>query len=203
MLPLALGCLWLLLQRLAVAAVSMDSQCGAAAVLPCSPAAKGMQNFWASGWYKVVNSSQEMGLIRNLKNRTTVYDKIQRQFLMDEQQSLVIPKVRPEDAGTYRCSLWANVGHFNQQADVILRVSDCSAPWLGTSPTGTSPRGPEREGSTSPNSTCCREPLIPVLAAVLGLLAFSVGKGLLSIILILVIRVSLKYKRRRKQVRNL
>lgn len=72
---------------------------------------------------QVINNSQETGLIRNLKNRTTVYDKIQRLFLMDEQQSLVIPKVRPEDAGTYRCSLWANVGHFNQQADVILRVS--------------------------------------------------------------------------------
>ncbi|XP_074867567.1 CD83 antigen-like isoform X3 [Carettochelys insculpta] len=118
--------LWFVLQRTAVAAESVRVQCGETATLPCPTAPGEMHNYWAIGWYKVANESQEMGLIRRHENNTRVYSGIQREFLMDVQQSLVIPEVQPEDSGAYRCSLWARVGHFNQQADIILQVSgDC------------------------------------------------------------------------------
>ncbi|XP_032646866.1 uncharacterized protein LOC116831172 [Chelonoidis abingdonii] len=196
-LHLALCCLWLL-QRTAVAAGSIRVQCGETAILPCPTAAGRMHNYWAIGWYKVANKSHEMGLIRRHENSTHVYSGTQREFLMDVQQSLVIPEVQPEDSGAYRCSLWARVGHFNQQADIVLQVSECSTLQSATLPRETLLLGSEQGSSVNPNSTCCCGKPVPVLAMVLGLLALNVGKGLLSLAFALVIVIILKGKRRKK-----
>nr|XP_006118463.1 uncharacterized protein LOC102461217 [Pelodiscus sinensis] len=195
---LALCCLWLLLQRTAVAAWSVRAQCGETALLPCPTAAGGMHNYWAIGWYKVANESHEMGLIRRHENSTRLYSGTQREFLMDEQQSLVIPEVQPEDSGTYRCSLWARVGHFNQQADIILQVAECSTARSISSPRGTMLLVSEQGSSMSPNSTCCWGKPVPVLATALGLLALNLGKGLLSLAFTPVIVVMLRGKRGNK-----
>ncbi|CAM4545753.1 unnamed protein product [Lepidochelys kempii] len=195
---LALCCLWLLLQRTAVAAGSIKVQCGETAVLPCPTVAGGMHNYWAIGWYKVANESHEMGLIRRHENSTHVYSGTQREFLMDVQQSLVIPEVQPEDSGAYRCSLWARVGHFNQQADIILQISECSTLQSATLSRETLLLDSEQGSSVSPNSTCCWGKPVPVLATVLGLLAVNLGKGLLSLAFTLAIVVILKGKRRKK-----
>nr|XP_023964600.1 uncharacterized protein LOC112060132 [Chrysemys picta bellii] len=197
-LHLALCCLWLLLQRTAVAAGSIRVQCGETAILPCPTAAGGLHNYWAIGWYKVANESHETGLIRRHENSTHVYSGTQREFLMDVQQSLVIPEVQLEDSAVYRCSLWARVGHFNQQADIILQVSECSTLPSVTLPRGTLLLDSEHGSSVSPNSTCCWGKPVPVLATVLGLLALNLGKGLLSLAFALVIVVILQGKRRKK-----
>ncbi|XP_074867562.1 uncharacterized protein LOC142022036 isoform X2 [Carettochelys insculpta] len=197
-LPLALCHLWFVLQRTAVAAESVRVQCGETATLPCPTAPGEMHNYWAIGWYKVANESQEMGLIRRHENNTRVYSGIQREFLMDVQQSLVIPEVQPEDSGAYRCSLWARVGHFNQQADIILQVSECSTHQSVTVPKETVLLDSEQGSSMSPNSTCCWGEPVPVLATVLGMLALNLGKGLLSLAFTLVIVVVLRRERRNK-----
>ncbi|KAM9120893.1 uncharacterized protein ACDP82_014768 isoform 2-T2 [Pangshura tecta] len=171
-LHLALCCLWFL-QRTAVAAGSIRVQCGETAILPCPTAAGGMHNYWAIGWYKVANESHETGLIRRHENSTHVYSGTQREFLMDVQQSLVIPEVQPED-------------------------SECSTLQSATLPRGTLLLGSEQGSSVSPNSTCCWGKPVPVLATVLGLLALNLGKALLSLAFALVIVVILKGKRRKK-----
>ncbi|KAG7281108.1 hypothetical protein CRUP_027645 [Coryphaenoides rupestris] len=44
---------------------------------------------------------------------------------MSEDYSLILPDLRPEDSGLYRCEIRANVGYSNKESTVLLNVTAC------------------------------------------------------------------------------
>lgn len=72
-------------------------------------------------------SRQLTGLLmkRLTHHNSTVqrYKDVERDLeLSEDSQSLILPNVTLQDAGRYRCSLFAPLGHQNQEGDVHLSV---------------------------------------------------------------------------------
>ncbi|XP_036845180.1 uncharacterized protein LOC118966188 isoform X1 [Oncorhynchus mykiss] len=74
-------------------------------------------------WYKLNNQT---GIIRRSNGEKPYPFRFPRPARFGPMDSLVLPRVRPEDAGTYQCLLRANIGQTNRDSKVTLNVStDC------------------------------------------------------------------------------
>ncbi|TTA40578.1 hypothetical protein Baya_14405 [Bagarius yarrelli] len=105
------------------------SICGEDALLRCWAMSKPGVQYRSVIWYKVseASSRQLTGLVmkRFTQHNTTVqkYKGVERDLkLVEDSQSLILPNVRLEDAGTYCCFLSAPLGHQNQEGEVDLQV---------------------------------------------------------------------------------
>ncbi|XP_013991684.1 uncharacterized protein isoform X2 [Salmo salar] len=74
-------------------------------------------------WYKLNNRT---GIIRRSDDEKPQFYEYPRLARFGVMDSLVLPRVRPEDAGTYLCLIRANIGQTNRESIVTLNVStDC------------------------------------------------------------------------------
>ncbi|XP_029578733.1 uncharacterized protein LOC115168024 isoform X2 [Salmo trutta] len=74
-------------------------------------------------WYKLNNRT---GIIRRSDDEKPQFYEFPRLTRFGVMDSLVLPRVRPEDAGTYLCLIRANIGQTNRESIVTLNVStDC------------------------------------------------------------------------------
>ncbi|XP_034151989.1 uncharacterized protein LOC117595394 [Esox lucius] len=71
-------------------------------------------------WYKLNNRT---GIIRKRDNNVPEKYDYPRPAWFGENDSLVLPRVRPEDSGTYECLIRAEIGKINRKSSVILHVS--------------------------------------------------------------------------------
>ncbi|CAB1336545.1 unnamed protein product, partial [Coregonus sp. 'balchen'] len=66
------------------------------------------------------------GIIRRSDNEKPQSYEFPRPARFGAMDSLILPRVRPEDAGTYQCLIRANIGQTNRVSNVTLNVStDC------------------------------------------------------------------------------
>ncbi|XP_036446212.1 uncharacterized protein LOC118821617 [Colossoma macropomum] len=105
------------------------SVCGGDAVLRCLAATEPGVRYQSVIWYKVSEASSRKltGLVmkRLTQNNGTIqrYRGLMREVeLLEDSQSLLLPNVTVEDAGTYLCFLSAPLGHQNQEREIHLRV---------------------------------------------------------------------------------
>ncbi|TNN73330.1 hypothetical protein EYF80_016493 [Liparis tanakae] len=75
-------------------------------------------------WYKI--NGEKVGIIRRgrdnkIKRYSIFVRPLQPQF--GERHSLVMPRVTPDDSGTYECEISANIGSQNQNFEVHLKVN--------------------------------------------------------------------------------
>ncbi|KAF1390114.1 hypothetical protein PFLUV_G00054750 [Perca fluviatilis] len=86
-------------------------------------------DYLSVAWYKFNNQKKKNGIIRMSKdNNTPQYYSFPRspQPSFGEKHSLLLPRVTPEDSGTYECHISANVGSQNQDLSVNLMVHACA-----------------------------------------------------------------------------
>uniref|UniRef100_A0A8C7NN88 Immunoglobulin subtype domain-containing protein n=1 Tax=Oncorhynchus mykiss TaxID=8022 RepID=A0A8C7NN88_ONCMY len=63
------------------------------------------------------------GIIRRSDDEKPQFYEFPRPARFGMRDSLVLPRVRPEDAGTYLCLIRANIGQTNRESNVTLSVS--------------------------------------------------------------------------------
>ncbi|XP_029478192.1 uncharacterized protein LOC115102408 isoform X6 [Oncorhynchus nerka] len=71
-------------------------------------------------WYKLNNRT---GIIRRSDDEKPQFYEFPRPARFGMKDSLVLPRVRPEDAGNYLCLIRANIGQTNRESKVTLSVS--------------------------------------------------------------------------------
>ncbi|KAM9488719.1 CD83 antigen [Clarias gariepinus] len=109
------------------------SNCGEDALLKCSATSKPGVQYRLVIWYKVnyTPSRKLTGLVmKNLTHHNSNlkrYEGVERDLqLLEDSQSLVLPNVTLQDAGTYLCMLFAPVGHQIEEGQIQLTVYDAS-----------------------------------------------------------------------------
>ncbi|XP_051281641.1 uncharacterized protein LOC127377614 [Dicentrarchus labrax] len=149
--------------------------------LKCSSLESGRTDFLSVTWYKLDPSKR--GIIRRGKNDEALQSyNFTRPARFGEKYSLLLPRVTPEDSGTYECSINANVGRQNQYDKVILIVNVCASQADLTTVTNVL-------NTTHHVSLCHNEAEdLPVMWSITGYVAVGLAKILLSLISILVIR---------------
>ncbi|XP_067833968.1 uncharacterized protein [Heptranchias perlo] len=123
---------------IAAGPTSITAQCTGPVTLPCTAPRVEQHNYRAVSWYKVVNQMKLMGIIRKVDSSVLLYKGFDRSVTIGESDSLTIAHVTEEDAGIYRCSLFASLGGSNQDGHVSLQVSVCSPTGPATSPAAVS-----------------------------------------------------------------
>lgn len=73
------------------------------------------------GFYFVYFEQGDIPIIRRRKDQTQP-SNFSRDVSFGEDLSLFLPKVKPEDSGSYKCDIRANVGQRNQEDYVDLKV---------------------------------------------------------------------------------
>uniref|UniRef100_A0A3Q1EDG0 Uncharacterized LOC110945697 n=1 Tax=Acanthochromis polyacanthus TaxID=80966 RepID=A0A3Q1EDG0_9TELE len=82
-------------------------------------------DFLSVTWYKHVNS-QKFGIIKKRKrDQAPLMYSYARNVSFGENYSLFLPRVKPQDSGTYLCEIGANVGGQSQYPTVDLTVNEC------------------------------------------------------------------------------
>ncbi|XP_078412443.1 uncharacterized protein LOC144689206 [Cetorhinus maximus] len=115
---------------------SITARCTETATLPCTATRLERHHYRAVSWYKMIDGTNRTGIIRKSANGVHLYKDFNRSVNLTENNSLSIVHVTEEDAGIYRCSLFASLGGTNQDGDVTLSV--CLPPDPVTSPTAAS-----------------------------------------------------------------
>ncbi|XP_069507319.1 uncharacterized protein [Ambystoma mexicanum] len=98
----------------------LSAECGRQVILNC-PITHGA-NYLRITWYKLVNNTPHTMLMRSDGKKDSLKADDDGKFQMDANESLIIREVQVEDAGMYRCSLRAPVGHQNMDMDSNLIV---------------------------------------------------------------------------------
>uniref|UniRef100_A0A3P9MVV5 Si:dkey-109a10.2 n=1 Tax=Poecilia reticulata TaxID=8081 RepID=A0A3P9MVV5_POERE len=106
---------------------SEEKRCNADATLKCPVFSS--KDFFSLTWYK-----GDIPIIRRRKDQTQP-SNFSRDVDFGENFSLFLPKVKPEDSGTYKCDIRAIVGQRNKEGYVRLRVNVCSSALPLTTPT--------------------------------------------------------------------
>uniref|UniRef100_A0A3B4XLG1 Ig-like domain-containing protein n=1 Tax=Seriola lalandi dorsalis TaxID=1841481 RepID=A0A3B4XLG1_SERLL len=151
--------------------------------LKCSGDDIDKMDFLSVTWYKLKDKGQ-VGIIRRDKgeNITYPYDSTSvAQF--GENYSLLLPRVKPEDSGTYECAISADIGRQNLNFKVSLTVHECvTQPELTTMAT---------VSNTTQSILSCQIQVedLPVIWSITGYVAVSIVKILLCVISIWVIRI--------------
>ncbi|XP_037627441.1 uncharacterized protein LOC119489278 [Sebastes umbrosus] len=152
----------------------------------CPDEAIDSRDFISVAWYKI-NNSQKLGIIRKSKDsKTPQYYPFTRSHKPEfgEKYSLLLPRVTPEDSGTYECEISANVGGQNMNLEVDLTVHACVTQADLTTITTT----PEFN-LTQPNLPCHNQVEdLPVMWSGIGFVAVGLTKIILSLISIQVVQ---------------
>uniref|UniRef100_A0A3B5B0W3 Ig-like domain-containing protein n=1 Tax=Stegastes partitus TaxID=144197 RepID=A0A3B5B0W3_9TELE len=141
----------------------IQADCNENASLSC-PGVSSQMNFLAVAWYKV----NKLGIIRIRKSdgRITPYN-LSRNASFGHDYSLLMPRVKPEDSGTYECALTANVGGQNlyHQIQLMVQVTALAL------------------NATHPNQLCDKQiEDLPVLWTTIGYIAVALVKIIVSLI---------------------
>ncbi|XP_043985384.1 uncharacterized protein LOC122838640 isoform X2 [Gambusia affinis] len=150
---------------------SEEKKCNEDATLKC-PVFSG-NDFFSLTWYK-----GDIPIIRRRKDQTQP-SNFSRDVSFGEDLSLFLPKVKPEDSGSYKCDIRANVGQRNQEGYVDLKVDDTEC---------VTPTEPTVLNLTQTNQNCPVEEF-PFMWTATGYLTVAFVKVLLSLISIQTIRV--------------
>ncbi|XP_062396798.1 uncharacterized protein LOC134087367 isoform X2 [Sardina pilchardus] len=152
-----------------------DVECYSNVRLPCEAGRVGPK-FRSLTWYKVppvTSTSNRTGILRLRGGETTLYNYTRRVALGPEGQ-LILPRVTPNDTGTYECLLRANLGGHNLESSVYLSVNACIEPVT--------------EAPIGKDWTAAKSPLLDVLEVPAGWAALAfISLSLLKIILCLVV----------------
>lgn len=147
-------------------------------------------DFLSVAWYKLINGTK-LGIVRKRKDDPAPlpYD-FPRNGTFGENYSLFLPRVKPEDSGTYECAIGANVGGQNQYPQVPLKVDECvtqadpTTQVLVLSPTSAL-------NTTQANLNCDQQiEDLPIMWTAVGYMAVVLVKITLSLISIRVINIS-------------
>ncbi|XP_051965211.1 uncharacterized protein LOC127631206 [Xyrauchen texanus] len=91
-------------------------------ILPCA-AFKNSQSYTSVTWYKIYNKTCSSILIQEkCVGKQTKYNN---SVSLGKNASLILRKVSPANAGTYKCFLRAKVGGINNHSLLTLNISDC------------------------------------------------------------------------------
>ncbi|XP_051525248.1 uncharacterized protein LOC127424265 isoform X5 [Myxocyprinus asiaticus] len=91
-------------------------------ILPCA-AFKNSQSYTSVTWYKIYNKTCSSILIQEKSVGTRT--KYNNSVSLGKNASLILRKVAPANAGTYKCFLRAKVGGINNHSLLTLNISDC------------------------------------------------------------------------------
>ncbi|XP_037335202.2 uncharacterized protein LOC119222561 [Pungitius pungitius] len=85
-------------------------------------------DFFSITWHKLSETKKRLAVIKWKDNVTTLFKNMNRSLeqRFGEKYSLLMPRVTPEDQGTYECEITANLGGRNQNFLVQLTVQECS-----------------------------------------------------------------------------
>ncbi|XP_068454604.1 uncharacterized protein [Clinocottus analis] len=146
-------------------------------------------NFSSLTWYKLHKTKR--GIIKRERDNTTKwYKNFDRspKPRFGEKHSLLIPRVTPEDSGTYECDIYAKVGGQNLDFKVHLKVHDCVNDTDVTTVVNTS----------QPDLQCHKQDM-PVMWSIIGYVAVGLAKIILSFISVWVVHaVRTRSSRRRR-----
>ncbi|CAG6021814.1 unnamed protein product [Menidia menidia] len=158
------------------------AECGQSISLKCPPVNGEHVDFLSLAWYKIDNDRNH-GIIRKRADKTSpdMYD-FPRPASFGENHSLFLPHIKPGDAGTYECTINANVGGQNKKGRVLLIVHECVN---RTEPTVAADTLTTRSNQLQPGQV---EDL-PVMRTVMGYVVVAVAKIILSLISIRVIHI--------------
>uniref|UniRef100_A0A3Q1FRE0 Uncharacterized LOC110946030 n=1 Tax=Acanthochromis polyacanthus TaxID=80966 RepID=A0A3Q1FRE0_9TELE len=144
-------------------------------------------DFLSVTWYKV-SPSQKFGIIKKRKrDQAPLMYSYARNVSFGENYSLFLPRVKPQDSGTYLCEIGANVGGQSQYptVDLTVNVADLS---------------PTNAPTNVMNRT---QPIqvqeLPILWTTAGYAAVALVKIVLSLISIWVLRISFSRKQQRRR----
>lgn len=182
----------LLLVRSAVQVViHIQAACDEDVTLRC-PGINGTADFRSVTWYKL-NNQDPVGIIRKTGSETQRYN-FPRTASFREEYSLFLPRLTPEDSGTYQCAIGANVGGKNYNYETNLTVSDCVTQAFLTAVT-------DKPNATNATSTCSSSVKeLPVMWSIIGYLGIALAKIVLSLISTGVVRaIHIKSSRRKQQ----
>ncbi|XP_064420179.1 uncharacterized protein LOC135359223 isoform X2 [Latimeria chalumnae] len=114
-----------LLFLLCVEADMETLECNTTSPIPCKAAAVLGVQYRKVSWYKVRHDEDLISLVlRDLwKNQTFLYKSVKKPYSIAEDMSLIIPDIEAEDAGVYRCMLWAPVGERMQNGELSVQIS--------------------------------------------------------------------------------
>ncbi|XP_067904863.1 CD83 antigen-like isoform X2 [Heterodontus francisci] len=102
---------------------TITAQCTDTATLPCTAMRQERYTYRAVSWYKVIDKTNWIGIIRKTESQIQLYNEFPGSVALAEHNTLIIAHVTAEDAGIYRCSLLAFLGGTNQEGHVSLNVS--------------------------------------------------------------------------------
>uniref|UniRef100_A0A3B4T844 Si:dkey-109a10.2 n=1 Tax=Seriola dumerili TaxID=41447 RepID=A0A3B4T844_SERDU len=172
--------------------VGIQAHCNQNVSLKCSGDDIDNMDFLSVTWYKLKDDGQ-VGIIRRDKgeNITHPYDSASvAQF--GENYSLLLPRVKPEDSGTYECAISANIGQQNLNFEVSLTINECvTQPELTTMAT---------VSNTTQSILACNIQVedLPVIWSITGYVAVSFVKIVLCVISIWVIRIRSSNRQQRR-----
>ncbi|CAL1606474.1 unnamed protein product [Knipowitschia caucasica] len=154
----------------------VSSRCGEDVVLMCE-ANIDVNKYLSITWYK----GNKEGIIRkNLPDKLSWYD-FGRNVSLNNDNSLQLAKVTPDDSGRYECMVSARVGFQNLKLPVQLTVQDCEPDVTTEGPHG--PEGPQA-------------PHLPLVWSLVGYGAVAFTKITLSIMIIWIFHICSRRKRR-------
>ncbi|KAE8292892.1 hypothetical protein D5F01_LYC07985 [Larimichthys crocea] len=180
----------LLLVRYATQSLAeIRANCNEDVTLDCPGLPSGDMNFLSLTWYKL--SEKRHGIIRFSKNGMSPQNySFIRPARFGERYSLFLTSVTPEDSGSYECAISANVGGQNQNLQVNLIVHECVTEADLTTKANVL-------NATQPNRIYVQPEDLPLMWAIIGYVAVAIGKMVLSLISIWVIRAVHKRSSRR------
>uniref|UniRef100_A0A665T9Q8 Ig-like domain-containing protein n=1 Tax=Echeneis naucrates TaxID=173247 RepID=A0A665T9Q8_ECHNA len=158
------------------------SVCSGNVSLNCPKEDIGSMDFLSVTWYKH-KAGKRYGIIRISKSdgKKQLYDS-ESGAEFGEKYSLLLPKVTPEDSGTYECAISANIGQQNVNLQIHLTVHECAQ----TETTTVS-----IQSNTNKTVFVCQSESedLPVMWSVGGYMAVGLVKVFLCVIIIWVIHV--------------
>ncbi|KAJ8016843.1 hypothetical protein DPEC_G00011560 [Dallia pectoralis] len=98
--------------------VTMDVECNQNVSMKCVAITDNKHR--SITWYKLHNRT---GIIKRSDNKNPERYDYHRPAWFGDNDSLVLARVRPEDAGVYECLIRANIGQTNRKSEVILNVT--------------------------------------------------------------------------------
>ncbi|XP_031422685.1 uncharacterized protein LOC116220340 [Clupea harengus] len=99
----------------------VEARCHSNVSLPCDAHS---QNYRSLTWYKLHSRTS---ILKRKGGNITTYD-YPRAVALGPQGELILPRVTPDDSGTFECLRKANVGGQNQESIINLSVTACIRP---------------------------------------------------------------------------
>nr|XP_015220164.1 PREDICTED: uncharacterized protein LOC107079557 isoform X4 [Lepisosteus oculatus]XP_015220165.1 PREDICTED: uncharacterized protein LOC107079557 isoform X4 [Lepisosteus oculatus] len=173
----AILCVAVVLQRpFSKAQDLVVADCNTEATLPCTAVQRATQ-YRSVHWYKV--DGNRTGILRKTNNKVSLYASA-KEAKLGPGEALVLPSVKPEESGIYQCSLYAVLGHRNQDSLITLKVEECVTSIMSTTVPVQQRITTVLTGEENSTELCDQVILLPSFVVVSGFTAVGLLKTALS-----------------------